>query len=104
MGKKSKRRKVKPEALDVEAASISYTDYNTIMSIQLLISRLNEVIEIQREIRSQVSGVRQEVDSISAYLMVPGDMQDGNKGQSEGNEEDETERGPRQDPPAGTDE
>lgn len=85
MGKKSKG-KTRPEqivgdAIEVRENVLSYTDYNTIMSIQLLIDRLNEIINNQREIHSMFSSLREEVDSISAYLMALGDRQDGNKGQ-----------------------
>lgn len=114
MGKRSKRKnkeksatEIVDEEISVRENVLSYTDYNTIMSIQLLIDRLNEVISNQREVRSMLSSLREEVDSISAYLMVPGDMQDGDKGQPG---EDpfgkvkETLRGAGEDNSPGTDE
>lgn len=104
MGKKSKRKK-QPEALDMETASISYTDYNTIMSIQLLIATLNRIEQRQIDMEKQLSALRSEVDCTNAYLMVPGDMKDGNQGKSEDNEDpDQAEGGTGQDPSSGADE
>lgn len=90
MAKKSRRKK-QPEALDVEAASISYTDYNTIMSIQLLIATLDRIEQRQVNSEKQLSALREEVECLNEYLMVPGDMKDGNKGQSAVVEDDQEE-------------
>ena len=108
MAKKNRKRsKEEPEALDVEAASISYTDYNTIMSIQLLIDKLNAIVGGQvslrrqmNELREEVSEARKELAAISKYLMVPGDMNDGN----EDGEKEEASGTSEPDTPSGEDE
>lgn len=108
MGKKTKHKKtpeqIVDEAIEVRENVISYTDYNTIMSIQLLIDRLNEIISLQRSLQSQLSSLQAEVEAINEYLMVPGDMKDGNKGESIVENDQETERGSGEDPTSRTDE
>lgn len=120
MGKKSKRKnkeksatEIVDEEISVRENVLSYTDYNTIMSIQLLIDRLNEVIGLQRETRSQLSAVREEVQESRAILemyVVPEEERDGNKGQpNKGQPNEDNQEGPfgrrvGEDNPPGTDE
>lgn len=113
MGKKSKRKnkeksatKIVDEEISVRENVLSYTDYNTIMSIQLLIDRLNEVIALQRENRSQLSVLREEMQEVRAILemhVVPEEERDGNEGQPN-EDEDQDEGGAGKDHSAGTDE
>lgn len=108
MGKKTKRKKtpeqVVDEAIEVRENVISYTDYNTIMSIQLLIATLNRIEQRQIETQQQLSALREEVECINEYLAVPGDMKDGNKGQPIVGGEEKTEGSAGEDPTFGTDE
>lgn len=111
MGKKSKRKnkeksatEIVDEEIGVRENALSYTDYNTIMSIQLLIDRLNEIINLQRGLQSQLSALREEVDTINEYLAVPEDDDGGNEGQSNKDQEGPFGRRAGEDNSPGTDE